>query len=66
MSPRETTLLWLRDTLEALMSHQQQLEWTEDPGAVRVLTETMLRDLERCQRLAQTLYQRSLQAVVRS
>lgn len=66
MSPREATLLWLRDTLDSLMSHQQQLEWTEDPAAVRLLTETMLRDLERCQRLTQALHQRAAVTAVRS
>lgn len=66
MSPREATLLWLRDTLEALMSHQQRLEWTEDPESIRVLTDTMLGDLERCQRLCQTLHQRTLQRSVRT
>jgi hypothetical protein len=61
MSQREATLLWLRDILEHLSANQQRLEWTTDREAVRVLTETMLRDLERCQRLCEVLHQRSLQ-----
>jgi len=62
MSQRETNLLWLRDTLEHLAANQQLLEWAEDPDAIRMLTEAMLRDLERCQQVCKTLYQRSLQA----
>ncbi len=46
MSQRETTLLWLRDILEQLTTTQQRLEWTTDREASRVLTESMLRDLE--------------------
>jgi hypothetical protein len=61
MSQRETTLLWLRDILEQLSTNQQRLEWTTDREAARVLTETMLRDLERCTRLCETLRQRGLQ-----
>jgi hypothetical protein len=61
VSQRETTLLWLRDILEHLTAHRQRLEWTTDREAIRVLTETMLRDLERCQRLCEVLHERSLQ-----
>ena len=63
MSQRESTLLWLRDILEHLSSTQQRLEWTTDREAAAVLTDTMLRDLERCQRLCEVLHQRSLQRV---
>ena len=61
MGHRETTMLWLRDSLEHLTNTRQQLEWTEDPDAIRLLTDTMLRDLERCRRLVEALRQRSLQ-----
>jgi hypothetical protein len=61
MSQRETTLLWLRDILEQLTTTQQRLEWTTDRESARVLTETMLRDLERCTRLCELLRQRGLQ-----
>jgi hypothetical protein len=61
MSQRETSLLWLRDILEHLTVNQQRLEWTTDRETIRVLTETMMRDLERCQRLCEVLHQRSLQ-----
>jgi hypothetical protein len=59
MSQRESTLLWLRDVLEHLSANQQRLEWTTDRDAARELTESMLRDLERCQRLCQSLQQRA-------
>jgi hypothetical protein len=61
MSQRETTLLLLRDILEQLTASQQRLEWTTDRQTTRVLTESMLRDLERCTRLCEVLRQRDLQ-----
>jgi hypothetical protein len=60
MSQRETNLLWLHDMLEHLTACQQQLTWTEDPDAVQVLTESMIRDLEACRRVCETLHRRSL------
>jgi hypothetical protein len=59
MSQREANLLWLKDILEHLTSYQQQLEWTDDPDTIRLVTENMLRDLERCQRLCESLQHRS-------
>jgi hypothetical protein len=61
MSQRESTLLWLRDILEHLSTNQQRLEWATDREAIRVLTETMLRDLDRCHRLCQGLHQNCLE-----
>jgi hypothetical protein len=58
MSRRETDLLWLRDVLDHLRDCQQQLQWTEDREAVRILTETMLRDLDCCRRLCEALRNR--------
>jgi hypothetical protein len=58
MSQRNTNLLWLRDMLEHLSASQKQLEWTDDAETVRLLTDSMLRDLERCQRVCETLRQR--------
>ena len=58
MSQREANLLWLKDMLEHLSACQRQLEWAQDKEAVRLLTETMLRDLERCQRVCEMLHQR--------
>ena len=59
MSQRDTNLLWLRDMLEQLTASQQQLEWTTDADAVAVLTETMIRDLDRCRRLCMELQRRA-------
>jgi hypothetical protein len=58
MSQRETNLLWLKDMIDHLGACQQQLQWAHEPGAIRVLTETMLRDLETCRRLCEALHRR--------
>ena len=55
MSQRTDNLLGLRDTLEQLTRTRQQLEWTTDAEASRTLTESMLRDLQRCLRLCESL-----------
>jgi hypothetical protein len=55
MSQRDANLLWLKDIIEHLGECHQQLDWADDPDAVRLLTETMLRDLESCRRLCATL-----------
>jgi hypothetical protein len=60
MSQREANLLWLKDMLENLAVCRRQLEWAEDPEAARLLTETMLRELGRCQRVCEALHLRSL------
>jgi hypothetical protein len=60
MSQRQSNLLWLRDLLEHLSANQKRLEWAEDAETIRLLTETMLRDLQRCQRQCEGLHQRSL------
>lgn len=60
MSQRQTTLVWLRDILEHLSASQERLEWTDDRETTRVLTEAMIRDLERCTRLCENLHRRSL------
>jgi hypothetical protein len=66
MSQRQANLLWLRDILEHLSSTRQKLEWTEDRETIRVLTESMIRDLERCRGLCEALNQRSLPRSVAS
>lgn len=64
MSQRDANLLCLRDTLEHLSVNQQRLEWTEDAEAIYLLTESMIRDLARCQRLCESLRRRySLEGV---
>ena len=55
MSQRNMDLLWLKDVLDHLSSCRRQLEWAEDENTIRVLTETMLRDLECCRRLCEQL-----------
>ena len=55
MSQRDAKMMWLRDILEHLTTHQQRLEWAEDQETIHILTQTMIRDLERCQRLCQEL-----------
>jgi hypothetical protein len=55
MSRRDSNLLWLRDLLEHLSSSHQQLEWTDDEETIDVLTDSMVRDLECCRRLCQSL-----------
>ena len=62
MSQRETNLLWLKDVLDQLAACQQQLQWAEDPAAIEVLTEAMLRDLECCRRLCETIRRRNATA----
>jgi hypothetical protein len=59
MSQRDAKMLWLRDVLKHLTACQQQLEWAEGTDAIHVLTETMLRDLDCCRRLCESLHRRS-------
>jgi hypothetical protein len=59
MTQREANLLWLRDLLEHLSDCQQQLTWSEDPETFSVLTDSMVRDLERCQRICESLRRRT-------
>jgi hypothetical protein len=59
MGGREATLLWLKDVLQSLHESQRQLEWATDRQAVIVLTEAMLRDLDCCRRLCESLQRRA-------
>lgn len=63
MSQRDSNMLFLKDMLEHLVSCQQQLQWTTDSQAVHVLTEVMLRDLERCNRLCESIKRKANQAI---
>lgn len=58
MTTREAALVGLRDTLEHLTDVQQQLEWAGEAATTALLTEAMLRDLERCRRLVEALRRR--------
>ncbi len=53
--------MWLKDVLEHLCECRQQLEWCEDRETQQVLTESMLRDLECCRRLCDSLHRRVVQ-----
>jgi hypothetical protein len=64
MSQREANILWLKDILEHLTACQKELEWADDNKTIGLLTETMLRDLERCQRLCTALHRRCAQEQV--
>lgn len=65
MSQRESNLLWLKDLLEHLSASQERLQWARDAEIIHVLTESMMRDLECCRRLCETLDRRShLEAAV--
>jgi len=59
MSQRAANLLWLKDLLDHLAACRRQLEWAEDRQSIAVLAETMLRDLETCRRLCETIQRRS-------
>jgi hypothetical protein len=58
MSQREANMVLLRDLLEHLTECHKQLEWSDDPEMIRLLTEAMLRDLERCRRQCESLHRR--------
>ena len=64
MSQRDTNLLWLKDLLGHLENCQLQLEWAEDSETVRLLTESMMRDLDSCRRICETLRRRIEPAAV--
>jgi hypothetical protein len=55
MSQRDSNLVWLKDMIEHLGHCQQQLLWSDDSETTRLVTESMLRDLECCRRLCETL-----------
>ena len=59
MSQRQSNLLWLKDMIEHLSACQQQLQWAEDPDTIQLLAETMLRDLECCRRICETVRRRT-------
>jgi hypothetical protein len=53
MSRRQANLLYLKDMLEHLKSCQRQLEWSKNPDTVRVITETMIRELDSCRKVCE-------------
>jgi hypothetical protein len=64
MSQRESNVLWLRDLIEHLDECRQQLEWSEDPEVIRILSESMLRDLDRCRQVCEQFRRRAVPALV--
>jgi hypothetical protein len=58
MSRRDRDLLWLRDVLDHLRDCHQQLQWTDDDASARVITETMIRDLDCCRKICEGLQPR--------
>ena len=58
MSQRESNLLWLRDMLDHLAECRNQLDWAQENFAVRMITESMLRDLDSCRRVCESLSRR--------
>ena len=55
MGSRSHTLLWMKDLIEHLSRCHDQLQWTDDDSTQSFLTETMLGDLDQCQRLCEQL-----------
>lgn len=64
MSQRDVNIQWLKDILEHLSANQERLAWTADAETTRVLTDAMIRDLERCTRLCEALHRRSCAVAV--
>jgi hypothetical protein len=55
MCQRDKDMLWLSDMLDHLRHCQRQLSWTDDTETIEILTDAMLRDLERCRRLCEAM-----------
>ncbi len=55
MTNKQLTLIWLRDLMEQLSDSRRQLEWTENPEAIEMLRDKIIRDLNQCKRLAESL-----------
>jgi len=53
MNRNENNLIHLKDTIEHLADCQQQLEWAQDGLTLKVLTDSILRDLDCCRRLCE-------------
>jgi len=58
MSQRESNLLWLKAIFDQLQHSRQQLAYAEDPNAIALLTENMMRDLDRGRRLCEEMQRR--------
>ena len=59
MNPRENNLLWLSDMLDHLAGCRSNLESAGDRQTVEVITDMMMRDLDCCRRLCETIRRRT-------
>lgn len=55
MNMRENNLLWLKDLLDHLVETRDHLEWAETGVSMRMVLDSMLRDLDNCRRLCENL-----------
>lgn len=59
MGHREAKILWLKDMLDQLRKSQQELQWADNPDTVRLVAESMIRDLESCKTLCEDIHRRT-------
>ncbi len=64
MSKQDNNLMWLKDTIDHLSDSREQLEWAKEGCALKMLTDSMLRDLDCCRRLCEALRRRGQLAEV--
>ena len=64
MNERRQTLLWMKDLIEHMNRCHEQLQWAADGPSEAYLAETMLVDLNQCQRLCEALRSRPAQGRV--
>jgi hypothetical protein len=55
MKDRRQTLLWMKDLIEHMNRCHEQLQWAADGPSESYLAESMLVDLNQCQRLCEEL-----------
>ncbi len=55
MRNRRHTLLWMKDLIEHMSRCHDQLEWTKDGTTQVFLAESLLGDLNECQKLCEQL-----------
>ena len=59
MSQRESQLLWLKDVIDHLQESCEQLEWTSNPEAARLLLDRMMQDMDCGKRLCSEIRTRT-------
>jgi hypothetical protein len=55
MRNRRHTLLWMKDLIEHMARCHDQLQWTSDRATETFLAESLLGDLDQCQKLCEQL-----------